>query len=112
MNPSAKIGNLLKQVINKQYFRMLSMINYKDFSPQVSRTGLLGHVKESDSFQTVVKQANLWLNSNPVKLVNIETVLLPNLLSKPTEVEPEKGASTVGQSHVLFQCVRVWYTEI
>ena len=87
------------------------MIKYKDFSPQVNRTGLFGNVKESDSFESVVKQVNVWINSSPVKIVNIETVLLPNLFSKPTEIEPEKGATTVGQSHVLFQCVRVWYEE-
>ena len=87
------------------------MIKYKDFIPEVTQLGLLGHVKESDSFESLVKQANVWINSSAVEIINVETVLLPNVINRPKQIEPETGASTVGQPRVLFQCVRVWYRE-
>ena len=87
------------------------MIKYKDFSPEITRANILGAVKESDSFELVVKQVNIWVGSNPIKVINIETILFPNLHLQPKMADLENGVMTVGQGHNIFQCVRVWYEE-
>lgn len=86
------------------------MIKFKDFAPrQLSKGGFLSTAKY-DSFEEAVKEAALWVNSTNVTVINIETVVLPNMYS-PHE-EGSTDAELRQNSDFLTawnQFVRVWY---
>ena len=86
------------------------MLKYKDFVPrQISRPGFFAD-GEHESFDEAVKAANRWLASNNVTLVNLETVVLPNIWREWEEGSKDAsiGTSTdlVSRWHQFLRC---WY---
>jgi hypothetical protein len=81
------------------------MIKYRDFAPTPEELGLLGKPPVS-SFDTAVEQANQWIEAFDVDVLNIETVLLPNVHEDDTtdQAELEHGPYWV-------QIVRVWHRD-
>lgn len=77
----------------------------KDFYPNVIKSGLLS--TRYESLHATVRRANEWMAREQVNLINIETVVLPNV----GEGETSKAAiRTSGElSSYWFQVVRVWY---
>ena len=81
-------------------------LSYKDFFPAVLKSGLFS--TQHEAFSETVARADKWLEDSGVSLVNVETVVLPN-------VDCEKDASkeairTSGEmSSYWYQIVRVWY---
>jgi hypothetical protein len=87
----------------------MSTVIYRDFLPQETpRRGLFGGVDYSD-FNSCVEAMNVWLEQNPVKIVQVETVILPNMHSAhedgSTDTELQVSAQTV-----WYQFVRLWYS--
>lgn len=86
----------------------MSTVVYRDFLPQETpRGGLFGGVDFS-SFDTCVVAMNDWLKDNPVDVMYVETVTLPNIhnLNEDGPKDTELHAS----SHtVWYQFVRLWY---
>lgn len=89
------------------------MIQFKDFIPQIVSDPGLFKLAEYETFETAVEAANHWLESHPVKLVQLETVVLPNIWSKFEEgtIDGSLGTTNSGPSH-WHQFLRVWYREV
>ena len=88
------------------------MLRYKDFVPrQLSEHGLF---KEGifEDFDDAVAAANLWLAETNVKLIKLETVVLPNIWSRWEEGSSDASIGTSGDSPSRWhQFLRCWYQE-
>ena len=91
------------------------MIAYKEFLPRQLRAPRLsfdlGDMRgEYEHFDAAVAAANAWLAESGVKILNVETVVLPNVWS-PYEEGPDDAALAAGEAPVWNQFLRVWYEE-
>ena len=80
-------------------------IGYRDFFPTVLKSGFFS--KEHELLRDTVARANEWVDEHNVKVINIETVVLPNIdnVSDASQV----GIRTSGEmSSRWYQVVRVW----
>ena len=89
------------------------MIAFRDFVPRQLRAPRLSfHVEqlvgEYESFAAALAAANEWLASQPVRVLNVETVVLPNLWS-PREAGSQDPALAVQEGAVFHQFIRIWY---
>ena len=85
-------------------------LQFRDFVPQqLSNFGLF-KVAEYETFEAAVMAANYWLMESPVELIQLETVVLPNIWSKYEEgtTDGSLGTSNAATSH-WHQFLRVWY---
>lgn len=89
-----------------------SMLNYKDFVPkEISASGFL-RPGEYEDFDQAVMAANDWLKEADVKLLKIETVVLPNIHSRWEEGTGDAAIRTSGDSPSQWhQFLRCWYYE-
>lgn len=81
-------------------------IAFIDFFPQVTRSGFLSN--EYESFQQVVDRANGWMASSGVQVLNVETLVLPNV-SNETEAMQTNIRTSGEMSSYWRQILRVWY---
>lgn len=81
-------------------------IAHQDFVPVTNRSGFFS--TDYEPLDSVVARANAWMTEVGARVVNIETVLLPNI--GLAESAGENGLRTSGDiSSHWFQVVRVWY---
>ncbi len=85
------------------------MIEYKDFVPRMlGPAGFLGE-PEFESLEDAMEACNKWIESNGVEVINVETVVLPNLHNP---LEGGSGDVNIRQNedHVTAwnQYIRVW----
>jgi hypothetical protein len=88
------------------------MLKYRDFVPQqVSPPGFL-RPGEYETFDDALRAANEWLQSHQIKLLGIETVVLPNIWSRYEQgtADASLGISGEDPSH-WHQFIRCWYQE-
>ena len=88
------------------------MLKYKDFVPkQISAPGFL-NPGEHETFDDAVIAANSWLAENRVNVINLETVVLPNIWSQWEEgsTDASLGIGSGSPSH-WHQFLRCWYHE-
>lgn len=81
-------------------------LNYQDFFPTVLKSGFFSN--EHEALPATVARASDWVAQSRVRVINIETVLLPNI----TDVADasQTGIRTSGEmSSYWYQIVRVWY---
>ena len=87
------------------------MITYRDFAPHVIKRGLL-HEDDYENFDAAVSAANKWLAESNIDLINLETVVLPNISAEKSEgtadgrVETEEAMTSINE---WYQFLRVWY---
>ena len=85
------------------------MIVYQDFLPNPVPGG--GLATEYEPLPSVVVRVNEWIAATKVDVVNIETVLLPNIVTLTTAGDTAK--STLHTSSDMgsrwYQIVRVWF---
>jgi len=81
-------------------------IAFIDFFPQVTRSGFLSN--DYESFQQVVDRANEWMASSGVQILNVETLVLPNVGSE-TEAMQTNIRTSGEMSSYWRQILRVWY---
>ena len=87
------------------------MFAYKDFAPEVVEKGNLFRSNKVEALKEVVATAKHWATTNSVKVINIETVLLPVTTKNPDE-RFEQTAITVELGMAEWtQIVRVWFQE-
>lgn len=85
------------------------MIAFQDFIPQRQGTRFLGVVRDYENLQELVSRANQWVEQHQIDVVNVETVMLPNL---PGEEEMLKvRMDSAGMAFSAYQIVRVWYRQ-
>ncbi len=85
------------------------MIAFKDLVPEQNSPPRLLSESDYEQFESVVRRANAWITESQVKIINIETVVLPNIHQPQEEgsTDPELRAS--GESNYWHQIVRIWY---
>jgi hypothetical protein len=86
------------------------MIEFRDFTPRVLSEAALFKAAEYESFDAAVAAANQWIRDNKIRVINIETVVLPNIWSRWEEGTTDTSLGTSGDSPSHWhQFVRVWY---
>lgn len=89
---------------------MLEMIKFKDFVPELEDEGGLFRKMAFEQFQATVERANQWIEENNIEVMNVETVVLPNIHSKyeegSTDVQLKASSSAQTDWH---QFIRVWH---
>lgn len=81
-------------------------LNYKDFFPVVLESGFFS--TEHEALPATVARANQWVAESGVRIINVETVVLPNI--ECVEDASKVGIRTSGEiSSHWYQVVRVWY---
>jgi hypothetical protein len=81
-------------------------LSYQDFFPVVLKSGFFA--TEHESLTATVARVNDWVKESGVKVINVETVVLPNI--ECTEDASKVGIRTSGEiSSHWYQVVRVWY---
>lgn len=92
------------------------MISFKDFVPRQLRAPRLGLSVDAiqgeyQSLGSALAAANDWIEQSGASVINIETVLLPNLGAnwETGSADPVLGQPSGG--HVWHQVIRVWYEE-
>lgn len=88
------------------------MLRYIDFVPrQISEPGLFSPGEHED-FDAALRAANDWLAKNRVRLVSIETVVLPNIWSRwetgPADASLVTSSDNPNRWHQFIRC---WYLD-
>ena len=81
-------------------------IAFKDFFPVVLRSGILS--SEYELFPAVVHRANEWIATSGVQVLNVETLVLPNV-SDETQAQQTNIRTSGEMSSYWRQILRVWY---
>ena len=81
-------------------------IAFKDFFPTVLRSGILS--SEFEPFPKVVQRVNEWIASSGVQVLNVETLVLPNV-SNEAEAQQTNIRTSGEVSSYWRQMLRVWY---
>ena len=81
-------------------------VAFKDFFPQVTQSGFQSN--EYESFQQVVNRANEWIADSGVQVLNVETLVLPNVSNEAEALQTNIRTSGEMSSY-WRQILRVWY---
>ncbi len=81
-------------------------IAFKDFFPTVLRSGFLS--SDYEAFPVVVNRANEWITTSGVQVLNVETLVLPNVSSE-TEAQQTNIRTSGEMSSYWRQILRVGY---
>lgn len=85
----------------------------KDFVPEKTKGGLFKS-SEVQKFEEVLKEANAWIEANKgsIKMINVETLLLPNIHESDEEGSTDTELWTAGESSShWYQLIRLWYEK-
>ncbi|GHB98522.1 hypothetical protein [Cerasicoccus arenae] len=86
------------------------MIRYQDFAPEKTAAGGFFKMPTFESLDECVAQANRWIEDNQLELINVETVVLPNMHISGEEGTSDVSLHTSGDMMSNWhQFVRVWY---
>jgi hypothetical protein len=97
------------------------MFAYRDFVPmpvdyEGPAKGILGQTKvpEFETFDAAVVAATEWARREAVRVINVETVVLPHANVKDARaVEETRGAVVPGHKVAFWeQFLRVWYEVV
>ena len=88
------------------------MIKHIDFTPKVTKKGGLFKSTQIEGFQDIIDTMNSWISENNPDVVNIETVVLPNIHDADEEGSEDTmlGTGRESSSH-WYQIIRLWYRE-
>ena len=86
------------------------MIRFRDFVPKMLAAPRLFKAGEYESLEDALLAANRWVKEDDIKLINIETVVLPNIWTRWEEGPADVALGTSGEtpSH-WHQFIRCWY---
>jgi hypothetical protein len=85
------------------------MLQYRDFVPQLTKRPGIFSPGEIQSLASALAAANAWIEQESIQVVNVETVVLPNLWEEESESsDPEMVTSGMQGTH-WYQFIRVWY---
>ena len=84
------------------------MLAFRDFAPQVLKEGGWFTPAAFENFDAAVKAANAWIGDESIDVVNVETVVLPNIYAPFEEGTQDPELSHTNYAR-WYQFVRVWY---
>jgi hypothetical protein len=86
------------------------VLRYHDFVPQLTKPAAFMSPAEYESFDKALVAANQWIKENDLKVVHVETVVLPNIWSRFEDGSRDASLGTSGESPSHWhQFIRVWY---
>ena len=86
------------------------MLQFQDFVPRMLAAPAFFRDGEYESFDAAVAAANRWIAENDIRVVNVETVVLPNIWKPYEEGSTDTSLGTSGESPSHWhQFVRVWH---
>ena len=86
------------------------MIDYKDFIPKQTAGPGFFSAAEYQTFDAAVLAANKFVDAQSVRVLNIETVVLPNVWDASEDGTTDPSIRTSGDfSATWHQFIRVWY---
>lgn len=83
-------------------------IEFRDFAPAFAKSRVIGEPGLCDDFASAVEAANQWIHDQQIDVVNIETVLLPDMHARGGTGEGQLFVSTVSGGY-WYQFVRIWF---
>ena len=86
------------------------MLRYQDFVPKMTKPAAFLSPAEHESFDAALAAANHWIKENEIRVVTVETVVLPNIWSRWEEGSKDVALGSSGDmvSH-WHQFIRVWF---
>ena len=86
------------------------MISFKDFVPSMTSSGGFFSMPTVEQIHDSLARAKEWIAVNNLDVVNIETVVLPNIHDPGEEGSTDAQIRTSGEmSAHWYQFIRVWY---
>jgi hypothetical protein len=86
------------------------MLRYQDFVPMQTKQWAFLSPPEYESFNAALAAANKWIKENEIKVLNVETVALPNIWGRFEEGSADPALATPdGAYNSWHQFIRVWY---
>ena len=87
-------------------------IDFVDFVPEMIDKGGIFKAPTMEEMVEVVRRMNEWIERNQTKVVNVETVVLPNIHQAHEEGSQDTQVRTSGDFPASWhQFVRVWYEK-
>ena len=88
------------------------MILFADFEPRELKPARFFDSAEYEPMRKVLEDVNTWIEKENIDVVNVETVVLPNMhrLGEEGTQDPELRASGE-RSTYWYQFIRVWYKK-
>ncbi len=88
------------------------MVRFKDFVPErLKKGGFLSGAKY-EQLGDMAQEADKWAKDNGYKIINIETVVLPNIWDDDEEGSEDVDILTSGtNSSTWHQFIRLWYRD-
>ena len=88
------------------------MLQYKDFVPKMLAEPGLFKLGEYETLAEALEEANRWIEQSSVQVINVETVVLPNIWTRWEEGTEDVALGTSGEmkSH-WHQFIRCWFEE-
>lgn len=87
------------------------MIQYKDFVPEVVPQGLFKRPLYQPLEETLA-EVNRWISQHSYQIINIETVVLPNMHNPKEDGSGDTSLTTrEGWDATWHQFVRVWFKD-
>ena len=85
------------------------MIDFIDFVPEFTEEGLFCK-STFEGIRAALTNANKWIEKNNIDVINVETVVLPNIHRKHEDGSEDGSLRTLGKSGSDWhQFIRVWY---
>lgn len=86
------------------------MVDFRDFVPEMLAAPKLFKAGDYETLDAALAAANQWIEEDDIRVLNIETVVLPNIWSRFEEGTQDVALGTSGEmpSH-WHQFIRVWY---
>ncbi len=86
------------------------MIAYRDFAPRITAHSRWFRDAQYETFDAAVAAANEWIAADGIKVISVETVVLPNIHSPDEEGTGDPAIRTPENAdNQWHQFVRVWY---
>lgn len=84
-------------------------ISVKDFVPEKQKGGMFKSSKV-EQFTEVLAKMNQWVSEHNPTIVNVETVVLPNIHESDEDGSTDTELWTGGESSSRwYQLIRLWY---
>ncbi len=86
------------------------MIEFEDFEHRLVQLGRFR--EEMESTRDALARANEWVEQNKIDVINVETVVLPNIHRRGEEgTEDPQLRTSVENCNEWYQFIRVWYRK-
>jgi hypothetical protein len=86
------------------------MIAYQDFVPRPTTRASFLRAATYETLRASLLAANRWIGEHRVRVINIETVALPNIHASWEEGSEDTSLQTSGELRSSWhQFIRVWY---